>query len=104
MATAILVDGGFFLKRFHTCYPNRDLRDSGIVARTIFELAMARLAAKDHEGDKRNPCRISFYDHPPVQKKAHRPISLISIDLGKTDSALFCQSLHDQLRCMRKVA
>ena len=54
MATAILVDGGFFLKRFHACYPTRDYRDAGQVARTVFELALSHLEDKDHLGGKRD--------------------------------------------------
>ena len=104
MATAILIDGGFFLKRFRTCYPQRDFKDAAVVARTVFELALSHLEDKDAPLGKRELYRILFYDCPPIQKKVHQPITKLGIDLGKSESATFRLALHDALRCTRKLA
>lgn len=104
MSTAILIDGGFFLKRFSNCYPNRDYKDAVVAAKTAFELALSHLEDKDSRNGKRDLYRIFFYDCPPLQKKVHRPVSKRSLDFGVSDSAIFRLKLHDELRCKRKVA
>ncbi|WP_217639978.1 NYN domain-containing protein [Palleronia marisminoris] len=48
--------------------------------------------------------RIFFYDCPPLTKRAHQPISGRSVNLAKTDEAVFRLALHDSLRRQRKVA
>lgn len=95
MATALLIDGGFFLKRFPLVYRRRDASDPLVVSRTMYEMACAHL----HERH-----RLSFYDCPPLTKKAHRPVSRRGIDFSRTDAARFRLALHEQLRQMRKVA
>lgn len=97
--TAILVDGGFFLKR----------------ARRIYgKLAPAKLAATlhrnclDHLKDKGNErselYRILFYDCPPLSKKAHNPISGKAIDFALTPVAAWRLAFHGELKKLRKVA
>jgi hypothetical protein len=46
MPTAILIDGGFFLRRFRICYPHKDHNDPQVVAKTPFELALSHLEEK----------------------------------------------------------
>ncbi|MHB8389443.1 MAG: NYN domain-containing protein [Acidobacteriaceae bacterium] len=104
MPTAVLIDGGFFLKRFPRCYPGKDKNDPKIVAKTAFELALSHLEDKDDPEGRRRLYRIFFYDCPPVQKKAHRPMTRTSVDFGRTEVAQFRLMLHDELRRLRKVA
>jgi uncharacterized LabA/DUF88 family protein len=102
MPTAILIDGGFFLRRFRACYPSRDPLDPQEVAKTAFELALSHLEEKKNV--HHDLYRIFFYDCPPLQKKAHYPTSHKAVDFSKTPQAIFRLALHDELRKLRKVA
>jgi uncharacterized LabA/DUF88 family protein len=104
MPTAVLIDGGFFLKRFSVCYPSRNPKDPSSVAKTAFELALSHLDDKDYNGKKRELYRIFFYDCAPMAKKAHQPVSRRAIDFSKTDQSIFRRKLHTRLRCQRKLA
>ena len=104
MPTAVLIDGGFFLKRFSRCYPTKNSLDPALVARTAFELALSHLEDKDDPAGRRHLYRIFFYDCPPLQKRVHRPISRASLDFARTETATFRLALHDELRRARKVA
>lgn len=104
MPTAVLIDGGFFLKRLAKCYPSRSFRDPVIAAKTAFEHALSHLEDKDFAEGRRELYRIFFYDCPPLEKKVHRPVSNKSLDFGASDSAKFRLKLHDELRRKRKVA
>jgi uncharacterized LabA/DUF88 family protein len=102
MPTAILIDGGFLLRRFRSCYPNKDHADPQIVAKTIFEMSLFHLEEKSHL--PHDLYRIFFYDCPPLQKLAHFPITRRSVSFAKTPQAIFRLALHDELRKRRKVA
>ena len=102
MPTAILIDGGFFLRRFRTCYPSKDAADPQTVAKTAFELALSHLEEK--RSARHDLYRIFFYDCPPLQKKAHLPRSRKAIDFSRTPQSVFRLALHDELRKLRKVA
>lgn len=102
MPTAILIDGGFFLRRFRACYPLKDPSDPQIVAKTAFELALSHL--EERGGMRHDLYRIFFYDCSPLAKRAHAPISRRSIDFSKTSQSIFRLALHNELRKLRKVA
>jgi hypothetical protein len=102
MPTAILIDCGFFLRRFRICYPLRDSKDPQVVAKTAFELALSHFEEKS--GTRHDLYRIFFYDCPPLQKRAHFPVTRKSVDFSKTTQSAFRQTLHDELRELRKVA
>jgi len=65
--TAILVDGGFFLKRYTRIYGRGDAPEK--VAKNLFTMCI------QHLDDKADLYRIFFYDCPPLSKKAHNPVS-----------------------------
>jgi uncharacterized LabA/DUF88 family protein len=102
MPTAILVDGGFFLRRFPKVYKDVDSRDCKAVTATLLRMALAHLYSKN--GPRRDLYRIFFYDCPPIVKKAHFPLSNRAINFSKTPVARFRLSLHDLLRRQRKLA
>jgi len=103
MKTAILVDGGFFLKRFASVYKDRDAFDAAVVAKTMHNMACYHL--NDRDGRKEHELyRIFFYDCAPVTKRAHYPISKKAIDFSKTPTAIFRLALHEELKTLRKVA
>jgi len=104
MPTAVLIDGGFFLKRFPRCYPSKQSNDPKAVAKTIFEMALSHLEDKDYPNGRRQLYRIFFYDCPPLNKRVHWPISRKSHDYSESNAAKFRNALHDELRCLRKVA
>jgi uncharacterized LabA/DUF88 family protein len=104
MPTAVLIDGGFFLKRFPSCYPQKERNDPKIVAKTLFEMALSHLTDKDDPEGRRSLYRIFVYDCAPLTKKAERPITRTPIDFSKTPTAKFRLEFHDQLKSLRKVA
>lgn len=73
------------------------------MADVIVGCAMSHLS-EGKEQKSRELYRIFFYDCPPIEKKAHNPISKKSIDFSKSDEARFRKALHDQLKAKRKVA
>ena len=114
MATAILVDGGFFIKRFRSLQPDNAF-DPRRAAECIHRWASAHLSPPSPKrrpnGEppvqpqaKRELYRIFFYDCPPLDKKLHNPISKRAIDFSKSNEALFRLELHKILRTKRKVA
>jgi uncharacterized LabA/DUF88 family protein len=50
------------------------------------------------------PQTLLFYDCPPLEKKAHNPITRQPVDFAKTPQALFRRALHSELSKQRKVA
>jgi len=103
MATAVFVDAGFFLKRFPIVYPSKNKHDGAEVARTLHEMSLDHLRQKG-DAERRDLYRIFVYDCPPLIKKAHSPLSKRPIDFGTSDTAIFRNSFHDELKCLRKVA
>lgn len=94
---AILVDGGFFLKRYSKCYKGGATHDPQTVAKNMYTMLMSHV-------DKARLYRILFYDCPPLDKKAHNPITSKSIDFGKSYQANFRNEFHTELKKLRKVA
>lgn len=100
MSTAILVDGGFFIKRYRAVYPSTQQSPED-VAKNLFTLSLSYL---EHKGSSNQLYRIFYYDCPPLEKKLHHPISNKCIDYSRSNEALFRTSLHDALKQTRKVA
>ncbi len=107
MPTAVLVDAGFFVKRFSHIYTDKNPHDSRAVARTLHQMALAHLTQKKdnrEEKERQTLHRIIVYDCPPLDKRAHKPVSGASINFGKSDIARFRTLFHQELRKLRKVA
>ena len=96
MNTAILVDGAFFLHRYARCFPGGDTHTPEQVAKALHKIALQHC-----DGDL---YRIFYYDCPPLQKKAHNPITKQPIDFSKTPAAIFRFGLFEELKKLRKVA
>lgn len=95
---AVLIDGGFFIKRFNSLY-NKDRKMSGAeVAKYLYTMAHC------HVGNSNVLYRIFYYDCNPLNKKVHNPISKRMIDYSKTPEYKFREELFDELRHQRKVA
>lgn len=108
---AILIDGGFFLKRLPRLVSAKRCDTPVRIAACI------RLLCRSHmnqfrglppaDNDKSwidHVYRIFYYDAHPYEGKAHHPISNRNIDYGKSDLANQRRALFDQLRRQRKVA
>lgn len=101
MPTAVLIDGGYFIKRFRRIEPH-NAYNAQRAAEVAHRWAIAHL--KHASGERRDLYRIFFYDCPPLRKKMHNPISGLCIDYSRSDEALFRTSLHEALKQKRKVA
>jgi uncharacterized protein (TIGR00288 family) len=118
MATAILVDGAFFLRRFKRCFPSHDRNDPKSVAHGLGLLAYWHLAYRIGPSELTEKVtkynfqlaesaefyRIFFYDCPPLTKRMHLPLSHKSIVFGQTEDAKFRLALHEEIQKLRKVA
>ena len=103
MPTAIFVDAGFFLKRFRRVYRHLDAQDPVLVARTLHGMALDHLTQKG-DAERKDLYRIFVYDCSPLEKKAHLAISKKPIDFSTTDTAMFRNNFHSELKALRKVA
>lgn len=95
---AVLIDGGFFIKRFNALY-NKDKHFTGTQVADI----MYAMAHK-HVGKRNTLYRIFYYDCMPLDKKAHNPISKKAVDFSKTPEYKFRLELMEALKQKRKVA
>lgn len=109
---AVLIDGGFFLKRLpklvppHFCTTPKQVADS---ARSLCKRHVLRIAQPD--GAPGTAClwldhvyRLFYYDAHPYDGISHHPVLNRRIEFGKTDVATFRRSLFAELRCQRKFA
>lgn len=117
MATAILVDGAFFLRRFKHCLPDHDRNDPTSVAHGLGMLAYwhlvqrigptivtEQLAQQLPLAESRQFYRLFFYDCEPLTKRMHTPVKHKSVDFGKSPDAIFRLQLHKEVQKLRKVA
>lgn len=105
---AVLVDGGFFLKRLPGLVAPR-YRDSAERVTTQLRLACKSHVKQltGHEGGRGwldHIYRIFFYDARPYDGKAHHPTRNQPIDFAQSDLARDRAALFDCLRRQRKVA
>lgn len=98
LSVAILIDGGFFLKRYFKLYKNSKNHTSAEVAKNLYTLAHR------HVGDDNYLYRIFYYDSVPFDKRLHNPISGKVIDFAKSDQAKFRNDFFEELKKKRKVA
>jgi len=98
---AILVDGGFFLKRYKAINKVRML-DPEKTATDLWEMCLKHLTqAKKESYDL---YRIFYYDCLPYDKKQHNPITGKAIDFAKTEQYKFQLAFFEELKKKRKVA
>lgn len=101
MATAILIDGGYFVKRFRKIEP-ANYFNAERAAECAFRWACAHLSSKT--APRRDLYRIFFYDCPPLSKQMRNPVSKKSVNFAASEEAVFRNGLHKELRSKRKVA
>ena len=109
MKSAVLVDGGFFVKRYvsawrkatrSTSYPSPDSVVDFLHESTLRSIS----SANRHLDGKKELYRILFYDCPPSDGGSLSPISKQYGDYSRSDTAVFRKEIHEQLKRKRKVA
>lgn len=100
MATAILVDGGFFLKRYRYL---RGLQPPEKAARDLHWMCCEHLRRK-RSNYRRQLYRIFFYDCPPLTKRVQNPVTGRSFSFAKTPTCTWRLAFHEELKKLRKVA
>ena len=105
---AILIDGGYFLKRLPAVRPDVEATDPEEVAKSVWQLVRRHLEQLNSVWKAPDIFQLLFrtfyYDARPYARKAHKPVSGAAIDYGKTDQARFREGLFDALRSSRNVA
>lgn len=104
---AILIDGGFFLKRLPKLVPAHRCDSPGKIVACIRHLCRNHTKMLTGTRDTRwqqHVYRIFFYDAVPYEGKAHHPIDNRPIDFGKSNVARDRHALFDLLRKERKLA
>ena len=117
MPTAVVIDGAFFLRRFHHSFPDLDRNDArsiaaGVVGIGAYDAAagqgwaakLAARAAVQLQQESTELYRIFFYDCPPLTKRVHKPVSGLALHLGATPEAKMRNEFHQMLHTARKVA
>jgi uncharacterized LabA/DUF88 family protein len=98
---AILVDGGFFLKRYRSINKIKNL-DPQKTAKDLWEMCLKHLTQANNE--VYDLYRIFYYDCSPYSKKQHNPLTGRSVDFSKTQQFDFQTNLFQELKKKRKVA
>lgn len=106
--SAILIDGGYFLKRLPTVRPDVDSTDPVAVAGSVRQLVRSHLDQLNEVYKAPSVFqllyRTFYYDAHPYDRKAHKPVSNSAIDYARTDQARFRERLFDVLRSSRNLA
>lgn len=96
MSTAILIDGGFFKKRYALLNGKVSAQD---LADKMIEYALSRLK----NGDK-DLYRIFYYDCAPSSFEGHYPVSKKNVKFALSDQTKFQLEFFEYLKSKRKVA
>lgn len=98
---AVLIDGGFFLKRYVALNKHKKSFDRLDYKQTATDIHKAAIA---HVNSGDELYRVFFYDCPPLTKKTQNPISKNPVDFSKSDTYAFRCGLFEELKKKRKVA
>ena len=106
--SAILIDGGYFLKRLPAVRPDVDISDAAVVARAVEQLVRGHLRQLSEIHATPSPFgllyRTFYYDAQPYDGKGHTPVGRQPIDWSGTDQAVFRRELFNELRSSPNVA
>ena len=105
---AVLLDGGFYLKRLPFIRRDIDATNAQDVAASIGQLIDGHLRQINevylYPNHERLLYRCFFYDAWPYDKKAHLPISNRAIDYSKSKQAQFRNELLELLKDEQNLA
>ena len=98
---AILIDGGYLLKRLPVVRPNVDASDAGAVAHSVDKLVRNHLIKLNDVYKAPNAFsllyRTFYYDARPYDGKAHTPVGKRPVDYARTTQAVFRKELFKAL-------
>ncbi|NLN46130.1 MAG: NYN domain-containing protein [Clostridiaceae bacterium] len=97
--TAILIDGGFFVKRAIRLWGKKSPEELANILQDYVNRHLKR-----NREDYHQLYRIFYYDCPPISKKIHHPLTNRLIDYSKTEQYEWRLAFHEQLRKLRKMA
>ncbi len=104
---AVLIDGGFFLKRLPNLRPDLN-GDAETVAKALQKTVQGHLNQLNKTYQQPTSWsllyRVFYYDAKPYAKSTEYPISRKRLDYAKTDEAEFRTNLFEALRHKRKFA
>jgi hypothetical protein len=87
MPTAVLIDGGYFQKRYPHCYGKK--HPANEMAGNLHKMCLEHLKdSKDGYG-RRLLYRIFYYDCPPMTHKVTHPLTQKSLNFADTPQARF---------------
>lgn len=99
---AILIDGGYFLKRLPSVRHDIDRQNVADVEKAIAQLVTGHLRQVNEVVRLPNPngllYRCFYYDASPYRNRGHKPVSKQAIDYGRTPEAEFRLGLFEALR------
>jgi uncharacterized LabA/DUF88 family protein len=104
---AILIDGGYFLKRLPHLVPADKLGSPENIVKQVRRLCfnhVKRLVGPPGRIWQQHVYRIFFYDATPYEGKAQHPLDHSHIDYAKTVVANDKRALFEELRKVRKLA
>ncbi len=96
---AILIDGGFFLKRLNCLCKKEDRNKTDYIVKMIQILCNEHASRLDQQ-----IYRVFFYDCPPFDNGVHNPLTGKFIKFSDTEQYKFKTELFEKLRSMRKMA
>jgi uncharacterized LabA/DUF88 family protein len=109
---AVLIDGGFFLKRLpklvppHFCTTPKQIADSArnLCKRHVLRITRPGMARTAESLWLDHVYRLFYYDALPYDGIGHHPVLNRRVEFGKTEVATFRRSLFSELRRQRKFA
>lgn len=101
MKAAILIDGGYFLKRLPSVRQDIDTSDPQAVVKAIGQLIYRHLEYLNQVYQFPNPFRLLYrcfyYDALPYTNRMHQPVSNRAINYANSDTAIFRERLFRAL-------
>jgi len=105
---AILIDGGFFLKRLRKGRPEVKMADTTAVKNAIHQLVNSHLQQINQVERVPNPrsllYRVFYHDAYPSQGKAHKPVSGQAVKFAESETTRSRLNLFQELRSMPNTA
>ena len=98
---AIMVDGGFFVKRL---YSELGYLEADTAAKFLMKYSLSHWKSKGKNEESKTLYRIFYYDCLPSGKKVFNPITRKTVDLSKTELYSWMHNFINTLRSQRKVA
>lgn len=95
---AVLIDGGYFMKRYNALYNKKHDKDAQTIVKDLYTIAHS------HVGSNNYLYRIFYYDCLPFENKVHNPISHKCIDFKMSEQATRMNAIIEELKKQRKVA